>query len=305
MAEGRERVRSAHPGGGDRRLRRREAVGRRGGRPRCSPKPTDSAPIIAQDRSVRRSRRDNLDRDPIGCPRRHFVDRVRRHRRGLRQRQLLGRADRSRAGRAVRSVSARTRRLASVCTGSFVLAQAGLLDGQRATTHWHDARVVARAFPRCPWNRTRSSSATATCSPRLGCRRASTWRWRWSKWITGRELVRSVARWLVVYLKRAGGPIAILGAGRGRPAAGVRRCAAVIDAIAANPGADHSVGKLCGPGEPEHPAADPAVSVRAGDEPGTLRRIGANRLRPWRHSNAGRIRHRDRAHGRLRQHRNA
>lgn len=46
--------------------------------------------------------------------------------------------------RAARSV----RRVTSVCTGAFVLAAAGLLDGKRATTHWLGTEQLARRFPR-------------------------------------------------------------------------------------------------------------------------------------------------------------
>ena len=47
----------------------------------------------------------------------------------------------------VRSAAGRARRIASVCSGAFVLAAAGLLDGRRATTHWARTTDFARRFP--------------------------------------------------------------------------------------------------------------------------------------------------------------
>ncbi|MCC7002565.1 MAG: helix-turn-helix domain-containing protein [Gemmatimonadaceae bacterium] len=50
--------------------------------------------------------------------------------------------------RALQRAHARGARIMSICTGSFVLAAAGLLDGRRATTHWIDAPVMRERFPR-------------------------------------------------------------------------------------------------------------------------------------------------------------
>lgn len=49
--------------------------------------------------------------------------------------------------RAVRDAAARGSRVASFCSGTFVLAATGLLDGLRATTHWYVLDELARQFP--------------------------------------------------------------------------------------------------------------------------------------------------------------
>src|SRR5262249_37392728 len=49
---------------------------------------------------------------------------------------------------ALRRLALRARRLGSVCSGSFLLAEAGLLDGRRATTHWMWCETLAERYPR-------------------------------------------------------------------------------------------------------------------------------------------------------------
>jgi transcriptional regulator GlxA family with amidase domain len=47
----------------------------------------------------------------------------------------------------VRSLASRARRIASVCTGAFVLAAAGLLEGRRVATHWGACEMLAKKYP--------------------------------------------------------------------------------------------------------------------------------------------------------------
>ncbi|KIF04695.1 AraC family transcriptional regulator, partial [Streptomyces sp. RSD-27] len=48
----------------------------------------------------------------------------------------------------LRAYGGRAGRLVSVCTGGLLLAEAGLLDGRRATTHWAASERMARDYPR-------------------------------------------------------------------------------------------------------------------------------------------------------------
>jgi transcriptional regulator GlxA family with amidase domain len=144
---------------------------------------------------------------------------------------------------AIKSVAGRTRRLASICTGSFVLAQAGLLNGRRATTHWHDVRLLARAFPDITvepdaiFIRDGDVFTSAGVSSGIDLALALV------EMDHGTELVREVARWLVVYLKRAGGQsqFSVLVEADPPQQSALRK---VTDAISADPATNHSVTAL-------------------------------------------------------------
>lgn len=105
----------------------------------------------------------------------------------------------------VRRAAGRARRVASVCTGAFMLAEAGLLDGRRAATHWSGCAELARRYPRVEvdsesifvrdgdvWT---SAGVTAGMDLALALVEDD----------LGHEAALEAARWLVMFVRRPGG----------------------------------------------------------------------------------------------------
>lgn len=107
--------------------------------------------------------------------------------------------------KALRRAAGNARRTASVCTGTFLLGEAGLLEGKRVTTHWFHARELQRRFPDVHLEEDRifiidgaiwtSAGMSAGIDLALGMIEKD----------FGAELTRQVAQKLVVYHRRAGG----------------------------------------------------------------------------------------------------
>ena len=99
----------------------------------------------------------------------------------------------------------RLRRLASVCSGAFILAEAGLLDGRRATTHWLAVRLFRRLYPKIQLEPdaifVRDGSVYTSAGVTAGIDMALAL----IEEDVGRAIALEVARRLVVFLKRPGG----------------------------------------------------------------------------------------------------
>lgn len=144
---------------------------------------------------------------------------------------------------AARNLASQAGRVASICTGAFILGAGGLLDDKRATTHWQHTELLAR---RCPTARVEPDALFV----RDGCLYTSAG-------VTagidlalalveqdhGADLARSVARSLVVYMQRAGGQSQFSASLQG-PAPQTPVLRQVQDAVQADPTADHTLEAL-------------------------------------------------------------
>ena len=105
----------------------------------------------------------------------------------------------------MRKIAPVVRRMGSVCVGSFLLAEAGLLDGKRATTHWKFGREMASRYPRVKvefnpiWvkdgNIYTSAGISAGIDLALG----------WVEEDCGGKISHEIAREFVLFLRRPGG----------------------------------------------------------------------------------------------------
>jgi transcriptional regulator GlxA family with amidase domain len=105
----------------------------------------------------------------------------------------------------VKAVASRGTRIASVCSGTFVLAEAGLLDGKRATTHWQRTRQFLATYPKVKLEPDQIfvrdgqlwSSAGITAGIDLALAMVAE--------DHGERIVEQTARQLVLYHRRSGG----------------------------------------------------------------------------------------------------
>lgn len=98
-----------------------------------------------------------------------------------------------------------SRRVAGVCTGAFALAEAGLLDGRAATTHWAHARTLQERFPSIKVDEDRIFVSDGNIWTSAGMSAAIDLTLALIEDDHGAALARSIARKLVVYHRRPGG----------------------------------------------------------------------------------------------------
>jgi transcriptional regulator GlxA family with amidase domain len=99
----------------------------------------------------------------------------------------------------------RYRRVASTCTGAFILAEAGVLDGRRATTHWNRARELQARFPKVKVEEDRIFIVDGPVWTSAGMTAGIDLALAMIENDLGADVARAVARRLVVYHRRAGG----------------------------------------------------------------------------------------------------
>lgn len=118
------------------------------------------------------------------------------YRAAVRDRDLVGQ---------IRRLARGARRVTSVCSGAFVLAEAGLLDGRRATTHWAYCAELAEAYPAVTVEPDAIFVRDAPVMTAAGVTAGVDLALALVEEDHGPALARTIAKWLVVFMQRPGG----------------------------------------------------------------------------------------------------
>jgi len=107
--------------------------------------------------------------------------------------------------RFLRRAGTQARRIAAICTGGFVLAQAGLLDGRRATTHWAFAQELRKRYPGIEVEEDRICVVDGSVWTSAGMTAGLDLALAMVEKDLGADVARSVAHKLVMHQRRSGG----------------------------------------------------------------------------------------------------
>jgi transcriptional regulator GlxA family with amidase domain len=140
-------------------------------------------------------------------------------------------------------LAAGARRVCSVCGGAFLLAEAGLLDGRRATTHWAGCRLLAHRYPDTIVEADRIFVRDGNVMTSAGVTAGIDLALALVEQDHGPETARTVARWIVVFLRRAGGQ-SQFSERLALPVVTESPIRAIVDRIVAEPGSDHRLPEL-------------------------------------------------------------
>jgi transcriptional regulator GlxA family with amidase domain len=143
----------------------------------------------------------------------------------------------------LRRTAPRTRRFGSVCSGAFLLAAAGLLDGRRVTTHWAVARQLAERYPEVEVDEDAIHVRDGKIRTAAGVTAGLDLALALVEEDLGRVIATRIASQLVMFFKRPGGQLQF--SRKGEAALLGRSALQEIQRwVAANPGLDHSVASL-------------------------------------------------------------
>ncbi|MER6978963.1 GlxA family transcriptional regulator [Streptomyces carpinensis] len=144
---------------------------------------------------------------------------------------------------AAKRLADRAGRVASICTGAFILGAAGLLEGKRATTHWQHTTMLARSHPSMRVEPDAIYVKDGTTYTSAGVTAGIDLALALLEEDHGPDLTRNVARSLVVYMQRSGGQSQFSASLQG-PAPRTPVLRLIQDMVQADPAADHSLDAL-------------------------------------------------------------